>query len=330
MLKKNLMLRKLSRGNSFKMQKVIIWNVKEIAEKIKERIANNFDANIIVTGGTGKGKSTLIYQLLEEFDDFKIKDKLTYDRTEIIHLIKDFKKSYIWADEMVSAGFKRNFFEREQISLIQTLTQYRSNQNVFICALPIFWTLDKELLKLFCIHINVVSRGVAVVHLPKAGRLFSDDLWDVKTNQKLEDSWSKKMQKNPNYKPPLSKYTTFYGYIFFGALSDHKEEYYNRLKEERRAKVEGDKKEEVKEDFFKKVLTSLREKKLDEQGLLQICNFYGKNLIAVKTRLRQLIQNDGSKEKLADLIIKTENKTKTAGLHNNHRPDPNQIPTNDL
>lgn len=312
------------------MQKVIIWTIKEIAEKIKERIANRYDANIIVTGGTGKGKSTLIYQFFEEFDDFKIKDKLTYDRTEMISLIRDYKNSYCWADEMISAGFKRNFFEREQISLISTLTQYRSNFNVFVGAVPVFWTLDKELLKLFCLHIHVISRGVAVVHLPMQSRMFQDDPWDVKTNQKLEAQWSKKTQKNPNYKPPLNKYTTFYGYIFFGPLSEHKEQYYEKLKEERRAKANGVEKEEVKEDFFKKVLASIKEKKLDEQGLLQLCIFNDKKLSSVKTRLRQILQDEGSKETLGDLLGNSGKKDSLPLLHNNHRPPSQQITTDDL
>lgn len=312
------------------MQKVIIWTIKEIADKIKERIANKYDANIIITGGTGKGKSTLIYQFFEEFDDFKIKDKLTYDRTEMINLIKNYKNSYCWADEMISAGFKRNFFEREQITLISTLTQYRSNFNIFVGAVPVFWTLDKELLKLFCLHIHVISRGVAVVHLPMESRMFQDDPWDVKTNQHLEAQWSKRKQKNPNYKPPLNKYTTFYGYIFFGALSDHKEEYYNRLKEEKRAKADGFKKEEVKEDFYKKVLTLIKEKKLDDSGLLQLCTFNDKKLSSVKTRLRQMLQDEGSKETLGDLMNNSGKKDSTNSLHNNHRPEPNLIPTNDL
>ena len=119
----------------------------------------------------------------------------------MIHLIRDYKKSYAFADELISIGNKRKFYDIEQILLIETLTKFRSNYNIVAGCVPIFFSLDKELLKLVSMHIQVVERGLAIIHMPIRNRIFSDDIWDVSINQKQENYWSKIRRKNPNYKP---------------------------------------------------------------------------------------------------------------------------------
>lgn len=295
----------------------VIWSVKELAEATKQRVLNKYDSNIAVTGLTGKGKSTFLHKFFHKFNDFKMEDKLTYSRNEMIILIRDFQLSYCWNDELISAANKRKFYDTDQIELIEILTKYRSNLNIVAGAVPIFFTLDKELLKLFGMHINIIDRGIGVVHLPREGRMFSDDAWDVKINAKLEEQWSAKTQKNPNFKIPYHKYTTFAGYVLFGKLTEQQEKIYEDLKKSKRMESDGTIKEDKKESFYEKIMTMLKEKKLDEPTLLSLCLFEGKKLSSVKIRLNQMLGDEGNSQTLSDFLKDDKKLTNNTILHNN-------------
>lgn len=295
----------------------ITWSIKELAEDTKKRVLNKYDSNIAVTGLTGKGKSTFLFKFFSKFPDFKIEDKLTYNRGEMIKLIRDHKNSYCWNDELISSANKRKFYDTEQIELIQILTMYRNNLNIVGGAVPIFFSLDKELLKLFGMHINIIDRGIGVLHLPREGRMFTDDIWDVKINAKLEEKWSAKTQKNPNFKIPYHKYTTFAGYIYFGKMTEKQEKYYEYLKNTKRGdnnKTEGEK---PQENFFEKVLRLLKNKKLDDKGLFALCSYEGKKLSSVKTSLNRMLKDEGSDKTLKDLLNDGDNNKGNNLLHNN-------------
>ena len=310
-------------------QRVLVIKVKQLRKLIKKRINNEYDCNIIVTGQTGKGKSTFIYQLFKGFRGFKIEDKLTYSRTELIHLIKDFKRSQVWADELISSGFKRNFFDREQIQLIEILTKYRNNFNVVAGALPIFFTLDKELLKLFTVHIQVIKRGTAILHLPRAGRMYTDDIWDIKHNKVLEESWSKKLEKNPNFKIPYHKLSTFKAYILFDELSPEEKEKYENLKRIKREEVLKPEEEENKNNFYKKLLPLIKEGNFSGKDLLNTCLINGKNYSSVKSRLNQMLKDEGEGKSLRDFVT-FEGRKKKEDVINNKSATGYLIDVNDL
>jgi len=296
--------------------KPVRWSIKELSEMIKAGINNKFDAFILITGATGTGKSSLAIKILNKYPDFKLKDKLVYKREQLIHLIKDYKNSYALADELISIGNKRKFYDIEQIELIEVLTKHRSNYNILIACLPIFFSADKELLKLVSMHIQVVERGIAIIHLPIRNRIFSDDIWDVLINQKQENFWSKQRRKNPNYKPKYWKYTTFAGFLPFNKLTDKQEEEYEALKEAGRNESNGIE-EKPKESFFEKVLRLLKEKKLDENGLLQLCLYEGKKLSSVKVSLNRMLKDSGDERTLKDFFKDTNNnKGNTNYLYN--------------
>lgn len=296
---------------------------KDLKRLILKRIENKYDCNILVTGHTGVGKSTLIFKLLKRFRGFKIEEKLTYSRTELIHLIKDFKNSYCWADELIGSGFKRNFFDREQIELIEILTKYRNHYNVVAGALPIFFTLDKELLKLFRVHLQVIKRGVAVLHLPRQGRMYTDDIWDVKHNKKLEENWSEKKHKNPNFRIPYNKYSTFKAYVFFPPFSDEESKMYEKLKEEKRNISEDvvDNKKNKKSLFIKKLLIMIKDKKIDQDDFFKICEANSLVYLNTVREVRNCLQNEGSKVQLKDLW-KKKKKSDLSLVPSSHKDDP--------
>jgi hypothetical protein len=297
------------------------WTISELAEIIKKRIANKFDSNIAITGGTGNGKSTFLYKLFNKFNDFKIEDKLTYSRTEMIHLIKDFKNSYCWNDELISSANKRKFYDQEQIELIEILTKYRSNLNIVAGAVPVFFTLDKELLKLFGMHINIIERGIACIHFPRLGRMYTDDPWDCKINSRLEERWSEKLQKNPKFKIPYTKYTTCVGYCYFGKMTDKQEKYYEYLRDKKKAEAENKTDDEngngSENNFYKNVLSMIKSNKINEQELLNICLINDKKLSSVKARLGQMLRDEGNERTLGDFLKESSKVINSNSLHNN-------------
>jgi hypothetical protein len=298
--------------------KPIVWTIKELSDMIKDGIKNNFDAFILITGATGTGKSSLAIKLLNKYPDFKLKDKLVYRRDKLIHLVKDYKKSYAFADELISMGSKRKWYNIEQNELIEVLTTCRSNFNILIACIPIFFSADKELLKLVSLHLQVVERGLVIIHMPIRNRIFSDDIWDVSINQKQENFWSKMRRKNPNYKPKYWKYTTFAGFLHFNKLTDKQETEYEALKKQGRNEISSKGDDDKKEGFYDKVLKMLRERKLDEQGLLQLCLFEGKKLSSVKVSLNRMLKDEGNEKTLKDLLKNTNNnKHNTNYLYNN-------------
>ena len=188
--------------------------------------------------------------------------------------------------------------------MIKVLTKYRCNFNIFAGALPVFFTLDKELLKLFAVNFDVIRRGEAVIHMRKEGRRYSDDPWDVKYNAKLEDSWSKKLQANPNFKIPYHKYSTFVGYVFYKDMTPKQRERYEHIRDNKKALIEQAKEIDNNDNktFYDKLYELTVNKQIDAKTLDIVCNVTNKNIVAVKTRLNQMLRNSGAKERMKHLI----------------------------
>lgn len=285
--------------------KPLVWSLKEVAELFESRRQNRFDVINLTTGGTGLGKSTLMFKILLRMKGFNIKKHLTYSRDETIDLLKNQKSSYCWNDEIFEAGFKRTHYEKGQIDLIGTITKYRCNYNVFVGCLPVFFTLDKELLKLVSINIDVIGRGKAVLHLRKDGRRYTDDPWDVKINSKLEERWSRKREGNPDFKIPYHKYTTFAGYIFFNDATPKQIELYERMRDEKKGAIEAAKNAENSEEaltFYDKLLKMLMNGRMDIDQLNNICTLNNKKIANVRTRLNKLLKNLGEPKRVKDLL----------------------------
>lgn len=292
--------------------RIIRWTVKELAEITKKRIQNKFDANIAVTGVTGIGKSTFLWKFFHQFPDFKVRKHLIFKRSDMIDLIKSQKFGYVWNDELITSGYKRNFFDREQIELIQVLTKYRNHYNIVAGAVPVFFTLDKELLKLFGMHIHIIKRGLGIVHLPREGRMYTDDIWDVRINAKLEDKWSKKKQANPNFRIPYHKYTTFAGYVTFRKMGRREEALYEKLKAQKRGEAEMD--EGGESSFYDRLAKAIVNGDVDREKLKLICAVSGKRystaLQVLNRHLREVLKINKTAHQIFEEREKEEKKLK--------------------
>jgi len=143
-------------------------------------------------------------------------------------------------------------------------------------------------------------------------------LWDIKINQKLEEQWSKKMLKNPTFKIPHHKYTTFAGYVYFNKMTEKQEKYYEILKASERGDNEVNEEDTPQESFYEKIISMLKENKLDEKNLLNICLFNNKKLSNVKVRVNQLLKDEGNGKTLRDFLVKTTKDKDINILHNNN------------
>jgi len=270
------------------------WNLKEIVQILKARQNNEFDCNIAVSGDRGNGKSTLINKMLRRFKGFRPWKHQVYSRPEVIKLLTQQVKGICWDDEAVNSGYKRDFQNKGQQELIKILTAYRDNYNIIASAIPNFFSLDKDLRDLFFLHIHIIERGIAIIHMPLQGRLYSQDRWDAKYNAKVEDSWGKKAQSNPDFRPPFYRLTTFRGYLFFSDVTEKQKQLYKQIKREKRAQAFNEEMPlTTEQNFYKKVYKQLIDKQLSKEFLMKLSLLEGKKFSAVTAQLNVMLKDNG-------------------------------------
>lgn len=304
--------------------KPITWNIKELVDILLERQKNEFDGNIAVSGDRGNGKSTIIDKIFYRFPNFNPWKHQVYNRSDVIHLLKSQKFGLCWDDEAINSGYKRNFQDKGQQELIKIITVYRDNYNIFASAIPNFFNLDKDLRDLYFIHLHVIERGIAVVHMPLQGRLYSQDRWDSKYNAKIEDSWSKKMNIDPNFKPPYHRLSTFRGYLFFGDVTEKQKKLYKEIKREKRKDAfltEEEKNKNREISFIDKLYNLLIKGKLTREGMTQSCLIEGKKDSSIGSSLNRMLRDNGETKTVKDFLRQTDNK----GFHSNVQDEINHI-----
>ncbi|MFA6190657.1 MAG: hypothetical protein WC711_04095 [Candidatus Staskawiczbacteria bacterium] len=289
------------------MTSYITWTIKDIKGILELRQRNQFDGNIVVSGDRGNGKSTLLVQIFNKFKGYNPHKHQVYKREDIIHLLARQTFGFCFDDEAINSGYKRDFQNKGQQELIKIVTAYRDNYNIYASAIPNFFSLDKDLRDLVFLHLHVVERGIAIVHMPVQSRLYSADRWDAKYNAKIEESWARKIQKNPDYNIPYARLSTFKGYLFFGDLTPKQRELYLKIKKEKRevAFLLEDAKE-IKDMFMENLCKEIMDRKLSKEMLEQVCKINSKNYDTVKNVLNKMLKE---KQTVGDEEIQGEIKT---------------------
>ena len=304
--------------------KPLTWTIKEIVEILKERQVNEFDSNLAVSGDRGNGKSTIINKIYYRLPNFNPWKQQVYNRDDVINLLKYQQLGLCWDDEAINSGYKRDFQNKGQQELIKIITAYRDNYNTFASAIPNFFSLDKDLRDLYFIHIHVIERGIAIIHMPLQGRLYSQDRWDAKYNAKIEESWSKKIQRDPNFRPPYHKLTTFRGYLFFKDCTPKQKELYLEIKRTKRSEsflTNGEKDKNREVPFLDKLYKLMIQKKLTREGIRQACLLEDKKDSSINASLNRMLKDNGINKTVKDFLQQRDNKS----FHSKIQAEINQI-----
>lgn len=282
--------------------RALTWSIKDIVYVIKTRQANEFDANFGVSGNRGDGKSHLINKIFYRMGKFNPWKHQVYAQEDVKKLLMTQSRGKIFDDEAINSGYKRNFQNKGQQELIKILTNYRDNFNVHGSAIPNFFSLDKDLRDLIFLHIHVIERGLAVIHLPLSGRLYSQDRWDSKNNAKIEESWNNKVKNNVNFKIPYHKLSTFAGYLYYTDITEKQTKLYKEIKRVKRAKEYEDDREDIEQSFYEKVYNLMINKHLTDEGLLQMCLMEGKKYSVIRTGLNRMLKDRGVDKTYKDFL----------------------------
>ena len=261
----------------------IVWSLKELTAVLRQRQLNKFDCNIGVSGARGNGKSTILFKIFNSFKEFDQHKQQVYAQKEVIDLLARNMFGFCWDDEAINSGYKRNFQQAGQKVLVQIITNYRDNYNIYASALPFFYSLDKDLRELIFMHIHIIERGLAVILLPLTDQIHSQDPWDTANNIKIEQKEYQRMKKNPDNKFRYYKLSTFAGYIYFGDMTEKQREIYDKIKKEKRNRnfeksgVLNSAAESI--PWKVKVYKLLLEGKLTKNGLIQSCYWKERSIL---------------------------------------------------
>jgi len=245
--------------------------------------------------------STLINKILLRIKGFKPKKHQVYSRDDVINLLQNQEFGFCWDDEAINSGYKRDFYFKAQKELIKMVTAYRDNFNIYASAIPSFYSLDKDLRDLIFMHIYILERGVGVIFMPVKDNIHTVDAWDTKNNAKKEEVWQLKKARDPSFKFPYHKLSTFAGYIYFTDLTKGQREKYETIKKEKRNAAFVDKEENgenKKENFLDKLYSKVLERKMTKEGLMQVCLMEGRKYSEIVTRLNQRLTDEGIRETL--------------------------------
>ena len=145
--------------------------------------------------------------------------------------------------------------------------------------------------------------------MPVQGRLYSQDRWDAKYNAKVEESWGKKMQKNPDFKPPFHRLTTFRGDLYFNDLTAKQKDLIMEVKRVKRAETYESEEEKNKEiPLMEKLYKWVLERKMTAEFLLQLCLREGLKYSAITNRLNIMLRDNGHNERLKHFLLSSEPK----------------------
>lgn len=271
------------------MSKYLVYSVNDIIEVIEKMTANKFDCNIVISGKRGLGKSTLGLKIASRFKQFNMKKDVAFARTDVMDLLAEKKNGVILADEMINVTHNRDFYNEDQKKLIKMINMYRDSCNLFIACVPGFAHLDNQFRSLVKLRIDVIRRGVALIHTPNKSS-YSTDVWDFQLNEKIERKWLERNMKNPNY----SRLTTFRGVVHFGALGKKQQIKYDKLKDEKRNVVyEQDAEKEKKTNPYDIIYQRMKEGKITKEQLLPIALSLNLSLNSLKAIIYNRSIKDG-------------------------------------
>lgn len=268
----------------------LIWTITELTDTIKQMQKNKFDCIVTLDGKRGIGKSTLGVKMASRFSQFKMHKDILFSRDDVKENIAVRDHAVLLADEMINVTYNRDFWSEQQKDILKILNMYRDNCNVLIACIPNFSDLDKQFRSLVKIRINVVRRGLAVIHTQNQS-YYSNDQWDMKVNEKIESKWTRKR----TYKPSYTKLTTYRGLLRFGDLGKNQRELYEKIKQTKRNVLYRDEEVVKKEQsIYDNMLERIKGGFVTRSILQETCLMNGLKYTVVVSNLNNRLKNEGN------------------------------------
>lgn len=290
----------------------IIWKVRDLAETTLEKVKIKYDDIILVTGGTGVGKSTLVYRtaraisILDKMNTerfltkkFTPKEDLIYDQNEVYKELNVRRKRIIISDEAINVAFNREWYQDIQKKIIKAINMNRDHQNIIFFCIPEIESVDKKLLSSARMWIDVIERGLGIIHIKSKSR-HSKDKWDMQLNERIE-------RKYIDARKPIdyTKMTTYAGHILFKPLSPKQEETYQKIKNEKRAVLYQEETGEVEEEqkpYFKVFDLLMKGEIKDKAQFLWICGLLNINVTYAQYKIREFLNEAKSNKRIKDFF----------------------------
>jgi hypothetical protein len=217
-------------------------------KSLQERLNEDWDVVIAITGEVGVGKSTLGGLISKEIDKMfcwiknvaylptyrEIEDKFFALRPLQAFLI----------DEAIKVLYKLKWADKLQIRINEMYLTERWQNKITLMCIPRFSDFNEQFRNnRVKIWIHIIARGLAVVFIREDVNIFQNDPWRLKENSKIVDKFLKSRKcadlTEVDKLSILSKSMNFWFYLEFGDLPEEDKMTYQEM----RAKMR-----EVKED----------------------------------------------------------------------------------
>lgn len=163
-------------------------NKSKLLAYMRNKIGEDRDITIVISGEKGNGKSSLAYHLAKEFDpNFSIERNFIFHANydTIYAKIFQLENSAIVIDEAIDIFYKLDWMNEIQNALIKLFTKTRHRHNIIILCIPLFTELRKSFrnyLVDFWIHIPIRSLNLFFTKTPNT---FGSDPWELDRKNKL-------------------------------------------------------------------------------------------------------------------------------------------------
>lgn len=226
---------------------------------LKLRLENQKDGFILVTGGTGDGKSHLVgnlcFKLAMPEDNFILNDgskmfvpeeDYIIDPEEFAYKMATASGKVLWGDEFLKSSNRQNWYDPINKAIIERKNTNRKLMNIYFVIQPLETQFSPKLASHLTLWIWVKKRKVAEVYCRVAGRKGGKGL-DIDSIIKREEKYRSENPKT-NFVPP-SIHPEYLGRISWGKLTTNLEKKYNELVKMKSAT--GKLSEEEKEKYGK-------------------------------------------------------------------------------
>jgi len=169
--------------------------VKSFVKILKERLRDDWDIVLAITGEEGVGKTTLGILLSQQIDkEFSLKKNVAFipDEKQIMEGFNELPPlSAYLIDEAVKSLNKWSWFNSLQQAIIKMYAVARYQNKCTILCMPRFRDLTENFRNhRIKIHINVIDRGTAIAYI-KDNDKDEDDPWHIDDNIKIKTKWFK-------------------------------------------------------------------------------------------------------------------------------------------